>query len=372
MLYGEQVRLLQDEEILLNDTATYSVSSPTQWSTQRTYDIVLTKAQFVLLEADVAIGSLAWGAARIVLDGSEAVASGELGNETRTIRVIIYLAAGNYRADFDLSLFETSGNSISFTQCKVGRFNFPDKAGASPVGTLELADNDEGTVMNQNISLPALRKLPFGDTKGVTLIITAHCRGLGTMTPRIAQLQDTEAFPTAGKSGFRIYVDDVQQPWTERHNDYGTSTANMDYGKGGYGLLVHTGEVGDTVNVKVKVYNNTGGTMDHAVKLRVVACVWWLAPASEPVTLSRLPFQSTLYLTLEPLWANPTKTLQVGKTRIGEFLDCDYYSSTSGADIVDWNYTFETVDPEGVQIFTTVAALTHHGACISMIGADMR
>jgi hypothetical protein len=46
--------------------------------------------------------------------------------------------------------------------------------------------------------------------------------------------------------------------------------------------------------------------------------------------------------------------------------------SSARADIVDWNYTFETVGPEGVQIFTTVAALANHGACIGMTGTDIR
>jgi hypothetical protein len=373
MLYGEQVRLLQDEEVLLNDPTTYSESTPVNWTAERTYGLVLSKTQFVLLEATVQIGSLAYGAARIEIDNVTAVSSGELNDETKTIRAVVYLTAGSYSIDFDLSLFETAGgHTISFTLCKVAKFNFPDKTGLNVTDSLEIADDATGTIIDQDITLPALRKLPFGDTKSCALIITACCFGLGGLTERIAQMQDGMAKPTLGKSGFRIYIDDVQQAWTERNNDYGTSTANMEYGKGGYGLLIHEGEVGDTVNIKVKCENNTGGTLTHAVRLKVAACVWWLTPNCEPVSLTRLPFQSTLYLTMEPLWANPTKTLQVGKARIGGFSGCDYYSTTSGADIVNWNYTFETVDPEGIQIFATVAALTNHGACISMVGADIR
>jgi hypothetical protein len=373
VLYAEQLRLLEDEEILLKDTTTRSESSPTDWTLKRTYNLSLSKAQFVLLEATVQIGSLAYGAGQITIDNITAVSSGELNNETQTIRAVAYLAAGSYTIDFDLSLFETSGgHTISFTMCKVARFNFPDKTGANYTGSDTVNDDAVGTLINQDFTLPAVRKLPFGDTKGCLVVMTACCFGLGGLTERIAQMQDDGSTPTLNKAGFRIYVDDSQQAWTEKNNDYGTNTSNMEYGKGGFGRLVHEAEAGDTINIKVKVYNNTGGSLTLACRLKVAACVWWLSPTCEPVTMTRLPFQSTLYVTMEPLWANPTKTLNVGKARIGEFSGCDYYSNTSGADIVDWNYTFETVDPEGVQIFTTVAALANHGACIGMIGADIR
>jgi hypothetical protein len=196
--------------------------------------------------------------------------------------------------------------------------------------------------------------------------------GLGGLTERIAQLQDNQTTPALNKAGVRIYIDDVQQAWTEKANAYGSCSQNMEYGNGGHGLLVYEGAAGDTINVKLKVYNNTGGLLSFAGRMKAAACVWWLTPNAEPVTLTRLPFLSTLYVTMEPLWANPTKTLNLGKGRIGAFSGCDYYANTSGVDIVDWNYTFETVGPEGLQLFTTVAASTNHGACVGMIGADIR
>ncbi|MEM3581526.1 MAG: hypothetical protein QXQ64_09785, partial [Candidatus Bathyarchaeia archaeon] len=97
-------------------------------------------------------------------------------------------------------------------------------------------------------------------------------------------------------------------------------------------------------------------------------CPWILGTSEhQPIQLD-FPQGSTLYLVLEPLWGNPTKTVKLGKKRAFSFGDAtDYYSTASGTDILAWNYTFETVE-----VGQAVLLIGGYGGCISIIGVDVR
>jgi len=145
-------------------------------------------------------------------------------------------------------------------------------------------------------------------------------------------------------------------------------------GEGSYGLYNMNADVGGTVDVRVEARNNTGALVYHHVYLHIIACVWLIGSSyNEPFTLTNLPFQSTLYIVMEPLWQNETKTLYLGKPRFKSYgASTDYYDSDTGVDIVTWNYTFQTVDPAGVTFLTYTSGVTMHGMCISLVAADMR
>jgi hypothetical protein len=101
----------------------------------------------------------------------------------------------------------------------------------------------------------------------------------------------------------------------------------------------------------------------------IVACPWILPynTTIQPLTLN-FPQGSTLYIVMEPLWQDPTKTLKLGKTRAVSFGDStDYYSTASGTGIVSWNYTFESVNVASCSLF-----VGGYGGCISIIAVDVR
>ena len=94
---------------------------------------------------------------------------------------------------------------------------------------------------------------------------------------------------------------------------------------------------------------------------------WLLGDGHQPLTLD-FPQGSTLYLTLEPLFLDPAKALKIGKKRAVSFGDStDYYYTASGTGILQANYTFEMVEVEGC-----ILQVSGLGACISIIGVDVR
>jgi hypothetical protein len=96
-------------------------------------------------------------------------------------------------------------------------------------------------------------------------------------------------------------------------------------------------------------------------------CPWILIDSHQPLTLD-FPQGSTLYLVMEPLTADATKTVKLGWPRFISFGDStDYYSTASGTGILPWNYTFESVEVKNVGLF-----VGGYGGCISVIAVDVR
>lgn len=112
----------------------------------------------------------------------------------------------------------------------------------------------------------------------------------------------------------------------------------------------------------------TGATRACKAELHLVLCPW-IIPYLEysPVELD---FQqgSTLYVVGEPFTSDPTKKIRLGAARIKDFGDAaNFYASSSGTGILSFNYTFETVEVEKVDL-----KVEGHGGCISIIGVDVR
>jgi hypothetical protein len=100
--------------------------------------------------------------------------------------------------------------------------------------------------------------------------------------------------------------------------------------------------------------------------LSFFACPWIFSSAEyEPFSLN-FPPGSTLYVVLEPLSSDPTKTIKLGYPRAWS-LNCDYYSTSSGTGILAWNYTFENVPPS-----ECILKVSGGGGCISIIAVDVR
>lgn len=372
MLYSEQLRLLEDESTPVTNTGDYSVTTLQDWVVARQETVNLTKEQFIYFYVKAVAETGSRGAVRIKQNaGYPIVTTGEVHAETVEREAVILKSASSYTFDFEISLFEKTTGGIKIDEIRIGLFRFSDVAGSSNLGTESVTDGTEETVIDKTFPLPAKRKLPFGYTNECNVLIHAVC---SVASSRANQMQDSAATPTAGRSGWRIYIDDAIKPWAVREDDRQLSADELNYGEGSYGIYNHTDTVGTTVNVKIKAYNNQGSDKTHSVYLWIAACVWWLGSSyCEPITLETLPFQSTLYLVLEPLWADNTKYLYLGKLRFKSFgAGTDYYSTASGTGIVTWNYTFETCDPAGVQLLTFTTSVTQFGTAITHIAADMR
>lgn len=371
-LFSEQVRKLEDESIHSLITTDYTQTVNADWTTKATRSLVLTKTQFVYLKGVFIAGGGAYGAGRIKIDGITIVVTGGFTNSTKTIHAVVRLAAGTYSVTWDLAMWAFVSAGMTLDELKIGLFNFSDAAYLNNDSSLSIPDVTTSTVTDQTVTMPSVRNLPFGKTKKCTVIINAHCTVDVAGGQRANDLQNNEVAPAVGRSGWRIYVDDVQQTWSEVAEDFADGdTNNPTYGEGSFGRLAVIQDCGDTFNLKIKAMNNRGSTYIHKANVRVVMCVWWIQPGSEPFTLEESMLQSTLYVTMEPVWANPTKTLNLGKTRIEDY-SANYYSTASGTGVLAWSYTFELVDPGGCQLFVSVSAVTDWGACISMWGVDIR
>lgn len=372
VLFSQQVRLLDDESIDAHITSDSTQATNVDWTTKGSRGLVLAKEQFVYLKGVFIAASAAYGAGRIRIDGVPIVTTGGFTNASKTIHAVVRLPAGSYTITWQVAMWAFISGGMTLDALKIGLFNFVDNAFHNYDGSLSIADTETGTVVDQTVTLPSERQLPFGVTKECAVIISVFGVVDVPTGQRANDLQNNEVNPASGRSGWRVYVDDVQQDWSEVAEDFADGdTSNPTYGEGSFGRLAIVKDVGTTFNLKVKAMNNRGSTLTHKAYVRAVMCVWFLQPDMEPVTINNLPLQSTLYLSMEPVWANPNKTLALGKTRIEDF-GVDNYSTDSGAGIVDWNYTFELVDPFGCQLFVGVAAVTDWGACVSMWGADIR
>jgi hypothetical protein len=200
----------------------------------------------------------------------------------------------------------------------------------------------------------------------VAIHITAYCYVDGN---RESNMLDVGDATPAGESGWKIEIDGVQQDWNDKRDDnQDGSAANLGFGEGSYGRISYVAPVGSTVNIVVNAENKTGGAKDHYVRLSVVMCPW-IIPDDEydPLTLD-FSQGSTFYMLTEPLHANPTKTVKIGKERFVSFGDAtDYYDTDSGAGILETNYTFEIVDV--TKIYLMVSGF---GGCVSTLGVDIR
>jgi hypothetical protein len=157
-------------------------------------------------------------------------------------------------------------------------------------------------------------------------------------------------------NGVQLLVDGVQVNWTTRIQDTGSNeNAYANY----YGSLsagsVHAFTIGkDNANTVIHV--------------SIVACPWLLATVdNEPMTLD-FSQNSTLYLVLEPLNADPAKNSKIGKVRAVTYGDTtDFYSTATGTGILSHSYTFELVEVTSVTVIVNGL-----GGCISMVGLDGR
>lgn len=369
-LLAQQVRLIADESIQLNDTTGYSSGSTHDWTTKKSQNITLTKKQLVFVKATVVLGATSHGAARILIGGNMYAVSGGRNNETKSFQAFVLLNAGTYTVAFQTAMW--AGNSVNLSLCYVGLLNFADLSGDDAGGNaVSVANLETKTLLDAPPTIPAGRVTPAGTVKKYNMFVyigALNDSDVGS-EDRICAFRNPGEGDLAGKLNFKFYIKGTQAAFTERNPDYTSDASNPTYGRGAYGFYVATIDAGDSAaTMTITVYNNYGGTRHVGWAIYVIVCPWIIPPTEfEPISLA-FGQQSTLYITLEPLDLNPTKTVKIGKQRFISFGDAtDYYSSASGAGIISHSYTFESVE-----VANSVMLVAGWGGCISAIGVDSR
>jgi hypothetical protein len=371
MLLSEMVRRIADEEQLVYDTSNYDSPSEVlhDWTTRVTKNITLSKQKLVYVEWDTYAYN-GDGAGRVLLDSTPLLATGYVDyGQTVTRKVFLVLPAGSYSFEFQTACWSAgTGGYVRITNIRIAAFNFSD---------LDSHNYDSGNILiprtstfqdviSETFTTPEARTLPIGTIKKYTALIFVYVENVDVDLRRDKWLTSYELNYFA----WRLQIDGANQTLTESKNDAGADTSNESYGVGAYAKLVKVLDPNTSYTFKVQCSNYMADGASHTVRaiVKIVLCPWIIPDAEyEPVTLN-FPQGSTLYIVLEPLNDNPTKSVKIGKKRGVSFGDLtDYYYTASGTDILQADYTFESVEVESCSLL-----ISGDGGCISIIAVDVR
>ena len=343
MLLSEMVRRLASEESLIDDDTDYSLYASTTFQTIHDYgSITLSEDSLLAIRMGVRIDRS--GVIRLEIGGDSVITVSRNNLDSAysgAKATLIVLPAGTYTVIVKGK--STSSYYVKVTSLKIGRLNFSD------------SEVSNYAAYSQSITKQVEeRKTCVGAIQYATLFVHVWACTSGEQT----------SFANSAPSGndVAIKVDGDYQTWDEKEND-DESNSNY-YGYGGYAIIAKTLTAGEDHTIEIEKAN-----ADTTVYISVVFCPWILPYTEDyqPLTLD-FPQGSTLYLTLEPLFSDPTKNVKVGKKRAVSFGDStDYYYTASGTGILAANYTFETVEVEGC-----ILQVSGFGGCISIIGVDVR
>ena len=329
MVYTEQVRQLNSEANLINDTTVYT-RNDAAWGTLKDYgNIILSEDSLVVFKFNIQSAS----AYRLKIGSFYVYGCFTVGVKTG----IAFVAAGTYAVVMEQ---KNSGGSGSIGYFQLGKAKFSD------------VNNSNLAAYSSVISLTVAQRSPpsfFGTLKNAVFAVLVWAKTPGAQT-------NFENVGDALTNGVQLSVDGVQVNWTTRIQD--TTSDETACGNFYESLSVgsaHTFTIG----------KDNANTVVH---ISIVACPWLLATVdNEPMTLD-FAQGSTLYVTLEPLDKDPTKNSKIGKVRAVSYGDAtDFYSTASGTGILSHTYTFEIVAVSDVSVF-----VNGFGGCISLVGLDER
>jgi hypothetical protein len=345
MFLSEMVRLLGKEQNLINDPATYSRSG-TSWGTLKDYgNITLSEATMLIARYKISNTNNQSGSNPI----NFRLKIGGVYVDARPWSVPGYTSVTEYR-----TLYAWVG-----------------------AGTKSVVAESINLVGNVSISEFQLGACPFADTtyrelagysSQFTLNLAARRTCLGTVKAGVLHLQayastsgQATNFENPGESlmnGVSVYVDGVQRSWSERWQDAYSGT----YGGAAAKLRM---ELAAGQSHTVSFSKRNAGT---AVSCTAILCPWLPYETMLQPLEPGYPQGSTVYVTLEPLTADPEKSVYAGKPRavsLGEATD--YYSKASGTGVLAFYYTLESVDASSCPVY-----VSGNGACVSVIGVDVR
>jgi hypothetical protein len=311
---SEMTRHVGSEDNTINVTGMYSKSGTT-WGTIHSYGSINPATPGIYLVRYQLSATDNTAEIRIKV-GSRYIHGAMQGTGTLTVQGVCYLPAGSQAviAEHRHSSSIGSGRIQNF---QLGRIAFSD------VDAEVLHTYASGLTLN----VPQ-RPLPLGSIKQVCVMVNCW----------------------AYTSGAATNFENVGDATTGRENAWANYFGVADIGQ----------------DITVTITKDNGSTVVH---ICVVACPWILPDVTtyEPIALT-IPQGSTIYLMLEPMHLNPTKTLKLGKARAITWGDAtDFYSTASGTGILTHNYTFQEVKNGAVLL-----VMSGLGGCISSIGVDIR
>jgi hypothetical protein len=340
VLLTEQIRHLNDEKVLI-DVATAYARSACTWATLHDYgNIVLTVDSVIIVSYAVSNSNpMAGGgktSAHRLKVGTMYVSGHQFDTVTNTtVEAMFFLAAGTYNVLMEAAGDYFDGNN--YRLCTVSNFK---------MGSLTFPDTDSTALevyAAHSHHLLVSRLTPIGTTKNGVMHINVMAYNAATAV----------ALPT-------VDIDGVNQSWqTSKTIQVAGSYCNSYGSAWGKIATVCTLDADHIVTL-------TGGT--GTMYVSIVFTPWILPVAVTELVNIDVPQGSTVYCTSEPLFLNPTKTIEIGKVRAISFgATTDYYYVSSGIDILSSSYTIEIV-----KVDSCFLNGLGYGGCISAIGVDIR
>jgi hypothetical protein len=340
-ILAEQERLIAQESNLINDSTQYS--APSSWGTIRDFgNVTLGSSGILLIKFDYRcdaynINDHIWLRVKV---GSNYVYGAHMDypGAWTTVGCAIYLGSGTYDV---LVEGRYSGNFGYIKNFQAGFSVFNDTQGAS---VQSYSSGIALTVSN--------RTTPAGALKNATYLVQCWATTSGGYTN----------FENVGDNltnGVSISIDGGQVNWDERfQDDSGQGVSGFANAKCARSLVV-----GSSHTVTITKRNSS-----TSVVISVIACPWILpAGLHVPVTIN-FSQGSTVYCLLEPLFLNATKFVGVGGIHgISWGSSDDYYSSSSGADLVNFSYVMDIAD-----VLNNNLIVYGLGGCVGIIGVDAR
>jgi hypothetical protein len=377
MLLSEMVRKIQNETNLAADTTYAGDSAAHDWTTRKTLTVNLSSAQNVLVAFTAKLvnsGSSNYsisGGVRCLLDGTPIFGSGMISltlTAGQTVTYPFFLIvnlSGSHTFTFQTSIAYVSVTATLYCQVGdvyVGTVDFADSTFLNSSASLAIANATTGTVINTNVTVPSARKTCVGTIKKFNVTVLA----LMWIDDKSISYVKNPGEADASGVNWKILLNDTQVSWTDRRDDYQTN--NPTYCEGAYGLYSFQANPAASLNIKINCYNNSGASQTVKACIIIIVSPWILGYSEGEVFNLNFPQGSTLYVVMEPLWNDVTKTVKIGKKRARTFGDStDYYYTASGTGILNGSHTFESVN-----VANCVLLVSGYGGCISIIAVDVR
>ncbi len=369
MLLTEQLRNLQNEkEFFDSGTDNYQGVNVHDWTTQLTKTVNEAIDKIACINWNTYTTPTISGASRILVDDVPLASSGYLDYDESVARTaMVYLSAGSHTIKFQTAGWDGSG-SVVIDNVKIGLFDFLDKSDDTmDSGNVVCTQHAVTTVLSDSFSIPASRNLAIGSIKKYTAIVEVFALNTTDRTNII--LKDKYENLVEDAVNFYMYTNGIKEPFVVANQDFGAKTTNPSYGIGAYARLAMAFDPGTTPTLKIDVYNHISTDRTCRCYVKITICPWIIPESQyEPLTLD-FAQGSTLYVIVEPLTANPTKNVKVGKIRgISGFGDAaEFYKTVTGADILSFDYTFEVVEVDQCSLY-----VDGYEGCVSVIGVDVR
>jgi hypothetical protein len=348
MLLSEMVRQLTNEQQLINDATSYNTSSKT-WATLKDYgNITLSQDTMVIFSFTYTRTKSGGGVAcNLRLKIGSVYATGYPGGVgTDTVTGMIWLAAGTYDVLAEGVADYYDGNNYvkpAISNMKLGRAKLADTARNG----LAVYSSQLNFTLNSRVAC-------LGATTQAVLFVQVFARTSGAATN----------FENVGDNltnGVSISADAAQKNYTTRQQDNQTGQSNSVFGAATATLCL-------TLAIGTHTLSFSKRNANTEVSVSILFSPWILNSVDTQFVTLNFPRGSTIYLTLEPLVSDPSKTVKIGSKRAVSFGDTtDYYHTASGTGILNDSYTFETVDTTNCIVVSSGL-----GGCISIIGVDIR